>query len=394
MRFEDIQFNNLLKRAISDLKYSDATEVQDKTIPLVISGENVVCRSHTGSGKTLAFGIPLSHRILNGQSKKALIIGPTRELVVQVRNELSVLNRQSKLKVYNVYGGHGIIDEQNQLRKGVDILVATPGRLIDHFKRRSIHPKQFDTVVLDEADRILDMGFIEDIKQILGLIQPKNVHLFSATLEGKVAALIHNFIPNYKEVTIPLEIIGTNIIEKDVEVTRGDKFRALLDVVTQAEGKKVLVFVSKKYFADSLCEKLSRTDVGAVSIHGDKTQRARELSLKDFKLGRKQVMIATDVAARGLQIDDIEFVVNYDAAMDKDTHKHRIGRTGRMGKTGYAINFIEGYPVNYDPTRDKKGFRNQRTKARRGGVAFKGGHRPPRKNFGHNHGPHGRNNRN
>jgi len=393
-KFEDIQFNNLLKRSIQDLKYENATEVQDKVIPAIIGGENIVCRSHTGSGKTLAFGIPLSHRILNGQSKKVLIIGPTRELVVQVRTELSLLNRHSRLKVYNVYGGHGMIDEQSQLRKGVDILVATPGRLLDHFKRRVIQPRQFDTVVLDEADRTLDMGFITDIKQILGMIEPKNVHLFSATLEGKVASLIHSFISKYKEIILPAEIIGKTIIEKDIEVTRGDKYKALLDIITQANGKKVLVFVSKKYFADSLCEKLGKNEVGAVSIHGDKTQKNRELSLKDFKTGRTQVMIATDVAARGLQIEDIEFVVNYDAAMDRDTHKHRIGRTGRMGKTGYAINFIESVPVNYDPSRDRGGFRSQRSKARSSGASFKGGHRPFRKNFSHNHRPSGRNNRN
>ncbi len=383
VKFDEIQFNSALKRSLSDLKYIDATEVQARVIPEIIKGENIVCKSHTGSGKTLAFGIPISDRILNNLSKNVLIIGPTRELVVQVRTEISLLNKHSRLKVYNVYGGHGINDEVRQLRKGVDVLVATPGRLLDHIKRHVINPNLFDTVVLDEADRILDMGFITDIKQILKLVNPKNVHMFSATLEGKVARLIAEYIPKYKEITLPAEVVGTNITEKNVEVTKNDKYSTLLNVVKEAHGKKVLVFVSRKSYADVLCDKLSNDGFGVVAIHGDKTQNNREYSLKDFKSGRKQVLIATDVAARGLQVDDIEYVVNYDMARDKDTHKHRIGRTGRMGKTGIAINLIDSVPVNFDPrrsgsggggyrphNRDSRSHRNDRSGGSHGGDRF------------------------
>lgn len=340
-KFEDLSFHNLLKKSIKDMNYSTITEVQEKTIPLMINGENVICKSHTGSGKTLAFGIPISDRILSNKSQKVLILGPTRELVVQVKDEIGKLNRYSGLRVYNVYGGHGMNEEATALRRGVHILAATPGRLLDHFKRRVINPKQFDTVVLDEADRMLDMGFVEDIKKILDLIQPGRVHLFSATLDGKVATIISKYIPTYEEVIIKEEVIGKNITEKHIEVKSSDeKFGHLKQVLEEAGSSRVLVFVSTKRYADMLTEKLTSLGYSVISIHGDKSQKYRELALEDFKAGRMQILIATDVAARGLQIDNVEYVVNYDQARDADTHKHRIGRTGRMGKTGVAVTFV------------------------------------------------------
>jgi len=338
--FDDLNFDNRLKTGLKNMNYVNTTEVQAKTIPLMIEGNNVICKSFTGSGKTLAFGIPLSDRLLRHKSTGILILGPTRELVVQVRNELVKLNRNTDLRIEAVYGGHGIGAEILALKRKVDVLCATPGRLLDHIRNRNINTKQFDTVILDEADRMLDMGFIDDMKEILNILNPVNTHLFSATLDGSVAKLIDRYIPKYEEIIIAEEIIGKNILEKHVDVKKEDKFQHLLDVVKNAHSKKVLVFVSTKRYADSLTEKLINKGINVASIHGDKSQMYREMALRDFKSGRKQVLIATDVAARGLQIDNVEYVVNYDAAKDADTHKHRIGRTGRMGKIGYAINFI------------------------------------------------------
>jgi len=390
MKFSDLIFNESIKRSLSELKYATATPVQEQTIPLMITGHNVICKSHTGSGKTLAFGIPLSDRLLTRKSGGVLILGPTRELVVQVKEEIGKLNRHTGLRVYSVYGGHGIGDEIGALKRGVNILAATPGRLLDHFKRRSLNPRIFDTVVLDEADRMLDMGFIDDIKKILEMVKPSSVHLFSATLDGKVAKLIHQYIPQYKEVILEEEIVGKNILEKHVQLRSSEKLSELMKILQMAGKSRVLVFVSTKNYVDMLTEKLISEGVSVMGIHGDKSQKYRELALDDFKKNKAQVLVATDVAARGLQIDDIEFVVNYDVARDADTHKHRIGRTGRMGKTGYAITFVsdeDGLPKSRGrsgsrrPQRSFSSSRNKPFNRNRDGSNRSDDDRGPRKPF-------------
>lgn len=355
MKFEEMQFSEKMKKAIREMKYENSTEVQEQSIPALISGENVICKSFTGSGKTLAFGIGASERLLNGKSFGVLIIGPTRELVVQVKEELHKLNRYTGLKVSVVYGGHGMNYEVQAIRKGVDILVATPGRLLDHIRQGVIKKDMFDMVILDEADRMLDMGFIDDIKTVLEYLRPKNTHLFSATLDGSVSKIIQRYIPTYKEISIKTEVVGVNIVEKNIEMRPQDKFLYLLELVKKAEGKKILVFVSTKRESENVERKLEKSGFVAASIHGDKSQRYREDALKDFKSGKAQILIATDVAARGLQIDNVEYVVNYDVARDKDTHKHRIGRTGRMGNKGVAITFMT----------DEDVYKNQRRQGRR-----------------------------
>ena len=345
MKFEDMEISASLKEALAKMGYTTPTEVQERVIPVMKEGSNVIVRSHTGSGKTIAFGIPLSDRIINRKSRAALVLGPTRELVVQVKEELRKINRFSGLRVFEVYGGHGIEGEMQVLRGRVDILCATPGRLLDHIERGSIDIGMFDTVVLDEADRMLDMGFIDDIRKILEMVRPERTHLFSATLDGKVAVLIQDYIARYEEILLQEEIIGTDIIEKKFVVPREQKFKELYKYVQEAGRERVLVFVSTKRFAEALRERLCRRGVHAVSLHGDLSQQKREQSLFAFKSGRATVLIATDVAARGLQIDDIKYVINYDEATDAETHRHRIGRTGRMGTKGYAITFLDENPV-------------------------------------------------
>lgn len=358
MKFEDMEISASLKEALAKMKYTSPTDVQERVIPVMNGGSNVIVRSHTGSGKTLAFGIPLSDRIICRKSRAVLILGPTRELVVQVKEELREINRFSGLRVFEVYGGHGIEGEIQALRGRVDILCATPGRLLDHIERGSIDIGMFDTVVLDEADRMLDMGFIDDIRKILEMVKPERTHLFSATLDGKVAVLIQDYIARYEEILLEEEIIGKDIIEKKFVVPREQKFKELYKYVHEAGRNRVLVFVSTKRFAETLKERLQRRGVHAMSLHGDLSQQKREQSLTAFKVGKANVLIATDVAARGLQIDNVEYVINYDEAVDAETHRHRIGRTGRMGAKGIAITFIDENPVQRGPYRGSVGSRD------------------------------------
>jgi len=340
VNFELLGFSPELKSAIKKMGYIEATEVQEKVIPLMISGQNVISKSFTGSGKTAAFGISISERILKGESSAALVVCPTRELAVQVKEELEKINSETGLSVLAVYGGTKMSRDEKMLKKRIDILCATPGRLLDHFEHRRINPKLFDTVVLDEADRMLDMGFIKDIKDVLAFVRPKNTHLFSATLTRGVAKLIETYIPDFKEVMIQEEIIGKNIIEQEQRFSKDEKFSKLLEWLKKAGRQRVLVFVSTKHFSDLLDKKLRQLGFRSTAIHGDKSQEAREASLRKFKEGEKNILIATDIAARGLQIDNVEYVINLDRAHDADTHKHRIGRTGRMGDKGLAITFV------------------------------------------------------
>ena len=375
MNFEELNIVPQLKEAAKKMNYITATDVQVKSIQLMLAGHNVVVQSHTGSGKTAAFGIPISEKIFTGKSRGALILCPTRELALQVKNEIAKLNFRTRLNVSAFYGGHGMSIEIRAARQGVDILCATPGRLLDHFRSGTVNPKQFDTVVLDEADRLLDMGFIHDLRDILEAVKPTKTHLFSATLAGKVAGLIDEYIPSYEEIIIPQEIIGINIIERHIKVDRGQKLDALLEIIGEAKDGRVLVFVSTKRGADFVARKLYKSGLKAETIHGDKSQRAREFALENFKSGKVKILVATDVAARGLQIDNVEYVVNYDLANDADMHKHRIGRTGRMGGKGEAISFVSQEGVVIEPKRFQRGGggNNYRGGQRHGGNQYHGG---------------------
>src|SRR3989344_3029814 len=338
--FENYGISHSLKQALNQLNYSVPTEVQKKSIPAILEERNVVCESHTGSGKTIAFSLPLIERVIQGKSKKVLVVCPTRELALQVKDEIYKLNKFTGLKAFAVFGGHGINLERTELKRNYSFLIATPGRLLDHFRSRTIDPPSFDTVVLDEADRLLDMGFIDDLKKILTQINPEKTHLFSATLRGNVERLIHQYIADYKEIRIEQQIIGTNIIEKEITVNRENKFSKLLNIVNSNKGK-FLVFVATKRGADFLSRKMNNARIRNAVIHGDKSNKYRIMSLNDFRQGKHNILIATDVASRGLQINNVDYVVNYDQARDYHTHVHRIGRTGRMGQKGTAINFSE-----------------------------------------------------
>lgn len=338
MEFKELKIDNRIKNSLDKLKYINTTEIQEKIIPLILSNKNVVAKSYTGSGKTLAFGIPMIQNYIDNK-QRTIVICPTRELAVQVSKEIRSVTKNIDITVEVVYGGHGIVTEVKILKKGVDILVATPGRLIDHIMNRNLK-YNFDTVVLDEADRLLDMGFLGEVKQILNLIKPKNMHLFSATMDSKLIALIKNHVKTYEEVIVKTEILGKNILEKKIELKKSEKYSKLLDIIKKSDEKRVLVFVATKKTAEALFKKLDDIGYKVASIHGDKTQKFREVALNQFKLNKINVLIATDVVSRGIQVDDIAYVVSYDSPKDYDTYLHRIGRTGRMGKIGTAYSFI------------------------------------------------------
>jgi len=339
MQFSEMQINEKIKLSLKNMGFESPTKVQELVIPSMIKGNNVVVKSHTGSGKTAAFGVPVINQILEGKSEKVLIIGPTRELVVQVCEEIRKLSKDSHIKAFAVYGGHGIEGEMDLLEKNFNIVCATPGRLIDHIERRTLKPHEFDTIILDEADRMLDMGFIDDIRGIMSRVKAKNTHLFSATLDSKIIDLIKEYIREYDEIILNEEVIGVNIIEETIATPARWKVNKLLDFVQDKRNKKILIFVSTKRYCETLAQKLHRNRFTVETIHGDLSQRKREIALSVFKSGKVNILIATDVAARGLQIDNVDYVINYDEPLDEDTYKHRVGRTGRMGKTGYAVNF-------------------------------------------------------
>lgn len=390
MSFEDIKFSDEIKKSIQRMKYEKATDVQLDTIPLILDGHNVIVKSQTGSGKTAAFGIPISEQIFKSKGRAALVLCPTRELAVQVKNELRQINSDTGLNVYAFYGGHGMMSERKAISRGIDILVATPGRLLDHFKQGQLKPRMFKVVVLDEADRMLDMGFIHDLKDILHQVKPGNTHLFSATLDGSVAKLIQEHIPTYEEILLSDELVGKNIFERHIKVPFEEKLEALEEIIQEAKDGRVLVFVATKRNADYLSRNLAKLNYKVECIHGGKTQRSREYALENFKSGKKRILIGTDVASRGLQIDNVEYVVNYDLAQDADTHKHRIGRTGRMGDTGHAITFVGADGNIIAPAKsyrkgrsnDKpRGFRNNQRRDRNNQYSkFKGKYKKKRFN--------------
>lgn len=371
-KFDEFNIKPALKDGLRRMNYNDSTEVQELTFPVIMGSKNVVVKSFTGSGKTLAFGIPISERILRRDSRSAIVIGPTRELVIQVCTELQKLNRFSRMKIFTVYGGHGITGEVMSLKKGFEILCATPGRLLDHLERGNLKHMKVDTIILDEGDLMLDMGFQEDINKILRIIRPKNVHLFSATMEGKVTQVIREHIPQYELIDIKTEIVGTQIFEEEHKLRPEQKFPKLLEYLNKATGK-VLIFSSTKRYVEILRERIEKEGIRCNTIHSDITQARREHALREFRDSKIKILIATDVASRGLHIDDVEYVINYDSARSDDIHKHRIGRTGRMGKIGNAITFTEerGKRRRKDRTDDyvpkHKRENNDRRPSREGG---------------------------
>ena len=342
MKFSEMKISSRTVDALTGMNYIEATEVQEKTIPVVIQGNEVIVRSQTGTGKTAAFGIGLIEQIVNDRNKKALILAPTRELAIQITKELRALSSNHRIRVFVEYGGEDIGRQLQLISKGYEIIVATPGRLLDHFRRKTIDLSLFNLIVLDEADRMLDMGFQVDIYTILDNVNlARQIMLFSATINNEIKKIANNFM---REPTIieagPSEKVAS-IEEQVIKLERSAKFSKLQEILHQEPVSRVIVFVATKRAAEYVGKKLYEYRMSANYLHGDMRQQKRERVMRDFREGRFRILVATDVAARGLHVEEISHIINYDQANDSDTHTHRIGRTGRMGKKGKAITFIE-----------------------------------------------------
>lgn len=342
MKFSELDLDQKTLNAISKMGWETPTEVQEKAISKVKEGRNLIVRSQTGTGKTGAFGIGLIERIVSGSSHKALILAPTRELALQVSKELREIGQEHGTRTFAVFGGQSINIQIRELEDGFDILVATPGRLLDLGRRRIVDISKFDAVVLDEADHMLDLGFMEEVTDILRqLPEKRTMMLFSATIDQSILNMASTYIPNPETIEIgEMEVVST-IKEEHVEITRREKFGQLIEVLRSNKGVKTLIFMETKRGVEWLCGRLQERgyhDVGM--LQGDMTQSRRNAMLSKFKKGTLEILVATNVAARGLHIDDVGLIVNYDKAETEETHLHRVGRTGRMGAEGKVVNFV------------------------------------------------------
>jgi ATP-dependent RNA helicase RhlE len=356
MTFESPSFEGLglmpeLLRALADNNYTTPTPIQAEAIPLALAGKDLLGGAQTGTGKTAAFALPLLQRLAQGEvalgapgprKPRALILTPTRELAVQVNDSLRTYGKHLKLNTAAIYGGAGMGPQFDLLKRGVDILVATPGRLMDHMERGSIKLDQIDVLVLDEADRMLDMGFLPAIKRILAKVPAlRQTLLFSATFEAELKKLAIEFMRNPQQVQISTgNTVAENITHRAHPVDGSRKRDLLIEILAKRHTDQVLVFGKTKHGCNRLAEQLEAAGLKAVAIHGNKSQAQRQKALNQFKAGKARVLVATDVAARGLDIPSLPLVINFDLPMVAEDYIHRIGRTGRAGAQGEALSLV------------------------------------------------------
>ncbi len=341
-KFVDFAVSEKLKLNITRKGYQLPTPIQDKAIPHILRGEDVVGIANTGTGKTAAFLIPLIEKVSKLKQEKVLIMVPTRELALQIDEELKAFVRGFGIFSVCCVGGANIRAQLAQLRHHNNFIIGTPGRLKDLVERRAINLTEFKTVVLDEADRMLDMGFINDMKFMLGQMpSPRHTLFFSATLSPEIERLIHSFLRQPARISVKTQETAANVEQDVVRVSGANKFVKLLELLRQADFNRVLVFARTKHGSEKLSRDLKKEGISTESIHGNKSQSQRQRALAAFKQGLTQVLVATDVAARGLDISDISHVINYDIPATYEDYIHRIGRTGRGNKRGKALTFVE-----------------------------------------------------
>ena len=358
-RFGELTIHPKVAHAIDDLGFMAPTPVQAKAIPLLIDGRDVLAQAQTGTGKTAAFAIPILQLIEPTLRRpQALIVVPTRELALQVTREFGAIGKYRHAREVAIYGGVPYGPQERALDRGATIVVGTPGRLLDHIERGRLDLSVISVVILDEADRLLDMGFAPEVRRLLRqLPQRRQTALFSATLSAEVRELAHRFTRDALEVAITPEQRNIETVEQVyVEVLEEDKVKVLEELLRRYETDQVLIFRHTKRGVDDLVQKLSRRKHDVAAIHGDMTQREREKTMQRFRDGDLHVLIATNVAARGLHIEDISHVINYDLPEDAEVFTHRIGRTGRAGKSGVAITFVGEWDFDaFDQLRAKAG---------------------------------------
>lgn len=341
--FADFAIDPRLKKTVLDRGYVTPTPIQDRAIPHVLRGEDVIGIANTGTGKTAAFLLPLIHKMLGNPTERAIIVVPTRELALQIHDELKAVVKGLGIFAVSCIGGNGIGEQMKNLRMKHNFVIGTPGRLKDLIERKALDMSKFGTIVLDEADRMLDMGFIPDMKFIMGKMPEKRHSLFfSATFSPEIEKLVQGFLKNPVKISVKTGDTSENVDQDIVRVNdKTKKMEVLHDLLNKNGFAKVLIFGQTKHGVEKLSRELEKRGFKSASIHGNKNQSQRKKALSLFKDNMINILVATDVAARGLDIDNVSHVINYDLPMSYEDYTHRIGRTGRAGKKGTAITFVE-----------------------------------------------------
>ncbi len=340
-KFKELGLNDEILRALDDLRFEDAFPIQEACIPVLLSNRDVIGQAHTGSGKTAAFSLAMLQQITPKKGIQAMIMAPTRELAMQISGEIEKFAKYTGIKTATVYGGQGMGIQLDALDRGVEVIVATPGRLIDHLKRGSIELGNVKYVVLDEADTMLDMGFIDDIQFILDLTpEERTMSLFSATMPTEILRLSEEYLKNPKQFLLDADDLSGEGIEQAYLVIKDrDKFDFLIDFIKPVKGQ-VIVFCSTKYRTRDVAKFLHQKKYDAVAIEGDMSQHRREQAMAKFRSNKADILVATDVASRGIDVPRVELVINYDVPNQDMVYFHRIGRTARAGLKGRAITFV------------------------------------------------------
>tara|TARA_B100001758_G_C18413256_1_gene617430 strand:+ start:2585 stop:3853 length:1269 start_codon:yes stop_codon:yes gene_type:complete len=350
MKFKDLNLLPSLLKALDDKKYTEPTSIQEKAIPFVLSREDVLGSAQTGTGKTAAFALPIIQHLENEQQShsgrrriRALVVTPTRELAIQIGENFVSYSKYNNVRATVIYGGVKQGSQTQALNRGVDVLIATPGRLLDLMSQGYISLKDVGYFVLDEADRMLDMGFIHDIKKLLEKLPQKRQSLFfSATMPENILKLSRQILINPKKVAVnPVSSTAETIQQFLYYTNKSSKKELLLHILKDEKINQILVFSRTKHGADRIVRNLRKKKIEASAIHGDKSQNQRQNALKAFKKGAVRVLVATDIAARGIDIDKLHYVLNYDIPNESETYVHRIGRCGRAGEQGVSISICE-----------------------------------------------------
>ncbi len=350
MTFKELGLAEPILKALQAEGYERPTPIQEQAIPILLKGKDLLGVAQTGTGKTAAFGLPILHHLHNAQNGqqgkrrlKALVVTPTRELAIQIGESLTAYGKFTHLRNTVIFGGVKQGKQVNALRNGIDILIATPGRLLDLMNQGFISFRDLEFVVLDEADHMLDMGFIHDIKKIIAKLPPKRQSLFfSATMPKDIVELSRKMLGDYERVTIKPEQATAEKVEQGVYfVSKGNKPKLLAHLLQGRPDDSVLVFSRTKHGADKIVRKLNQADISSAAIHGNKSQPARQKALGNFKDGKLKVLVATDIAARGIDVEELSLVINYDLPNVSETYVHRIGRTGRASASGIAFSFCD-----------------------------------------------------
>jgi len=353
--FKSLKLNDSILKALDKKGYTRPTPIQEKSIPHIMNKKDLLGIAQTGTGKTAAFSLPLIHNLMSSgvevkpKNVRALILTPTRELASQIEDNIKMYSKGTNFKTAVIFGGVGSTPQINKLKKGLDILIATPGRLLDLMGSGHVQYNQLECFILDEADRMLDMGFIHDIKKVIKKLPPKkHTLLFSATMPSSISKLASSLLRDPIRVEVTPESSTVDKIDQKINfVEKSNKIELLVNVLKDKKINSALVFSRTKHGADKIVRKLQKFSIQSAAIHGNKSQGARERALNAFRTGDMNILIATDIAARGIDVKDVSHVINFDLPNDPENYVHRIGRTARAGRDGVAISFCDESEKKY-----------------------------------------------